>query len=139
MTTEIFTRPEAARFLQSQYGLRVTKASLATMATRGGGPRMMKFGRYAHYRRCDLIEWVRSRCSGLLDSTSTPRNDDTGGLFIYEEDNGGLEDSFDYHNTGDARFDEITRLEENGLDVDALLATQQERFDYRAALNEQKS
>jgi hypothetical protein len=60
-------------------------------------------------------------------------------LFIYEEDNGDLEDSFDYRNTGDARFDEITRLEENGLDVDELLAAQQERFDYHAALNEQKS
>ncbi len=96
---DIFTRTQAARFLQS-HGLRTTAASLATMATRGGGPRFLKFGRYAQYRRCDLLEWMNLRCSGLLDSTSTPSNGNTDGLFAYEPDNGDLEDEWDYRNTG---------------------------------------
>lgn len=65
------TRREAAVFLKAKYNLRVTENSLATMASRGGGPKMLKIGRYVYYRREDLVEWVASRCSGLLDSTSS--------------------------------------------------------------------
>jgi hypothetical protein len=126
MNTEIFTRAQAARFLQSLYGLRVTKGSLATMATRGGGPRMIKFGRYAHYRKSDLIDWARSRCSGLLDSTSTPHNHETGKLFVYEEDGDDLPDAFDRRHTGDARFDEVTQFEEAG-ELDAMINAAAER------------
>jgi hypothetical protein len=132
MTMDIFTRTQAARFLQS-HGLRTTAASLATMATRGGGPRFLKFGRYAQYRRCDLLEWMSLRCSGLLDSTSTPSNGNTGGLFAYEPDNGDLEDEWDYRNTGDRFFDEVTRLEEAG-ELDAMIQAAGERhhhFDLR--------
>ena len=138
MSTEIFTRIEAARYLRVTYGLRVTKGSLATSACRGGGPRMIGMGRYKNYRKCDLIEWARSRCSGLLESTSTPHNSDTGGLFGYHEDLGDLPDTLDYHHTGDPLFDEVTRIEEEGWDIDEALDKQQEIFNYRKALDEIK-
>jgi hypothetical protein len=125
---EIFTRTQAARFLQS-HGLRTTAASLATMATRGGGPRFLKFGRYAQYRRCDLLEWMRLRCSGLLDSTSTPPSSNAVSLFAYEPDNGDLADAWDYRNTGDRFFDEVTRLEEAG-ELDAMIQATGERHRY---------
>jgi hypothetical protein len=123
----IFTRAEAARFLKS-YGLRTTTGSLATAATRGGGPRFLKFGRYAHYRKCDLLDWMRLQCSGLLDSTSTPPNEDTGGMFGYTADNGDLLDGRDYRNTGDPYFDEVTRLEKRALD--ALIDAAGEKYQY---------
>lgn len=138
MDMEIFTRTQAARFLQS-HGLRTTAASLATMATRGGGPKFLKFGRYAQYRRSDLLEWMRLRCSGLLDSTSTPSNGNTGGLFAYEPDNGDLDDDWDYRNTGDRFFDDVTRLEEAG-EFDAMIQAAGERhhyFDLRRDINNQ--
>ena len=125
---DIFTRTQAARFLQS-HGFRTTAASLATMATRGGGPRFLKFGRYAQYRRCDLLEWMSLRCSDLLDSTSTPSNGNTGGLFAYEPDYGDLEDEWDYRNTGDRFFDEVTRLEEAG-ELDAMIQAAGERHHH---------
>lgn len=125
---ELLTRAQAARFLQS-YGMRTTTASLAVMSTRGGGPVFFKIGRYVYYRKTDLLDWVRLRCSGPLDSTSTPSNGNLGGLFVYEPDNGDLEDEWDYHNTGDRFFDEVTRLEEAG-ELDAMIQAAGKRHHY---------
>lgn len=127
--TEIMIRKDAARFLRSQYGLRTTAASLATMASRGGGPRITKMGRYANYQKRDLIEWACLQCGGFLDSTSTPPNNSAAALFLYEEDLGDLEDSWDYHNTGDPRFDEVTRLEEAGA-LDDMINAAAEKYHY---------
>jgi len=99
-----YSREEAARFLRAN-GLRTTAASLATMATRGGGPPYFKIGKRCFYWQIDLEMWVEQRCSGLLDSTSTTqgkRLDD-----IFEQDQDLEEAPFD---TGQPGFDEITRL-----------------------------
>jgi hypothetical protein len=71
---------------------------------------------------------MRLQCSGLLDSTSTPPNEDIGGMFGYTADNGDLLDSRDYRNTGDPYFDEVTRLEEHALD--ALIDAAGEKHQY---------
>lgn len=68
---DMFSRKRAAYYLGATFDLPTTPASLATMATRGGGPRFCRIGKYARYRRSDLDEWALKRCSGLLDSTST--------------------------------------------------------------------
>lgn len=99
-----FRRCEAARILQT-YGLRTTPASLATMATRGGGPSYFKIGKLCMYRLSDLEMWMAQRCTGLLDSTSTKEGRDFDDLF---DDDGELED--DPYYTGQPGFDEITRL-----------------------------
>lgn len=99
-----FPRREAARLLQS-YGLRTTPASLATMATRGGGPPYFKIGKLCMYRLSDLEKWMSQRCTGLLDSTSTSVGRALDDLFELECD---LED--DTFFTGHPGFDEITRL-----------------------------
>ncbi len=106
----IYQRKDAARFLRSTYGMRTTTGSLATMASRGGGPIIIKLGRLANYRQCDLIDWARLQCSGLLESTSTPPNDNMGGLFAHIEDD--IELDLDYYDDRDPYFDEVTRLEE---------------------------
>lgn len=115
---EIYKRKDAAHYLRSTFGMRTTTGSLATMASRGGGPLMIKFGKFANYRKCDLIDWAGLRCSGLLESTSTPPNDDTGGLFAVVEDDTELDlDFFDDH---DPNFDEVTHIEEMG-ELDRLI------------------
>lgn len=99
-----FPRHEAARLLQS-YGLRTTSASLATMATREGGPPYFKIGKLCMYRLSDLEKWMSQRCTGLLDSTSTLVGRDLDDLFEQECD---LEDDALF--TGQQGFNEITRL-----------------------------
>jgi hypothetical protein len=99
-----YSREEAARFLRAN-GLRTTAASLATMATRGGGPPYFKIGKHCFYWQIDLEIWVEQRCSFLLDSTSTSQGKRFDGPFEQDQD---LEDiPFD---TGQPSFDEITRL-----------------------------
>jgi hypothetical protein len=51
-------------------GFPVTKATLATKATRGGGPPFRLFGRVPLYRWGDLLDWARSRLSAPMRSTS---------------------------------------------------------------------
>ncbi len=99
-----FRRDEAARLLQSR-GLRTTTASLATMATRGGGPRYQKVGKLCLYPLSELEAWVAQRTTGLLDSTSTKEGEPS---IIALHPDYDLED--DFFITGHPGFDEITRL-----------------------------
>lgn len=51
-------------------GFPVSPATLATMATRGGGPRYQLFGRKPLYRWGDALEWAKGRLSKPIRSTS---------------------------------------------------------------------
>jgi hypothetical protein len=57
----LLTRAMASAALTTA-GYRVSKATLASMATRGGGPRYRLLGRQPLYRWGDLLDWVESRC-----------------------------------------------------------------------------
>jgi hypothetical protein len=65
-------RREASAYLKS-LGFPVAVATLAKMASCGGGPRFHSFGRIPLYRSSDLREWAESRCSAPRRSTSEPR------------------------------------------------------------------
>lgn len=107
MIKRLLRRDEAAAYLKA-FGLRTTPASLATMATRGGGPPFLKIGRYCMYQLRDLEDWLAQRSTGLLDSTSTLSGRAVDGLFNDNEiDNDGEGSIFD---TGEPGFDEITKL-----------------------------
>ena len=71
LDTQFYTRDQAALLLQGK-GLKIAPASLATMASRGGGPRYFKFGKRAVYREGDLLEWV-AELLGASGSTATER------------------------------------------------------------------
>ncbi len=64
-----FTRREAAQWLTEQ-GFRTAEASLAKMATLGGGPTYEKFGRKPLYTEAGLLAWVASRTTGPRRNTS---------------------------------------------------------------------
>jgi hypothetical protein len=51
-------------------GFPVRPATLATKATRGGGPAFRLFGKKPLYRWGDALDWARSRLSAPRRSTS---------------------------------------------------------------------
>ena len=63
------TRRDAAAALTAA-GYPVARATLATLASRGGGPPYQRFGRVPLYRWGDLLAWAESRLSAPLSSTS---------------------------------------------------------------------
>ena len=57
---EYLTRKEAAAYLQKKC-LKISDATLATLASRGGGPLYTKFGQRCLYTPQWLDQWVESR------------------------------------------------------------------------------
>ena len=70
MTQSTYLRREqAAAYLQERYGAYTTE-TLAKLATIGGGPPFVKFGRFPLYRPEDLETWAISRMSPKVRTTS---------------------------------------------------------------------
>lgn len=63
------TRSETAEAL-SAIGFKTTKATLATKATRGGGPVYQLFGKKPVYRWADALDWAHSKLSAPKRNTS---------------------------------------------------------------------
>jgi hypothetical protein len=66
---KLLGRADAAKALTAA-GFPVSPATLATRATRGGGPRYRLFGRRPLYRWGDALEWARGRLSEPVSNTS---------------------------------------------------------------------
>jgi hypothetical protein len=69
----LLTREAAAEALTAA-GFPVSPETLATKASRGGGPRFRKFGPRALYSWDDLLSWARSKLSPPITSTSQLSN-----------------------------------------------------------------
>jgi hypothetical protein len=54
----------------TEAGFQTSAATLATKATRGGGPPFRRFGRVPLYRWGDALEWANSLMSAPMRSTS---------------------------------------------------------------------
>ena len=65
----LLLRDQAADALTAR-GFKTSKATLATLATRGGGPAFSKFGPRPVYRLRDLLEWAEGRLTSPRQSTS---------------------------------------------------------------------
>jgi alkylation response protein AidB-like acyl-CoA dehydrogenase len=65
----LLSRALAAQAL-TESGFPVSAATLATKATRGGGPPYRLFGRRPLYRWGDALEWARGRLSRPVSNTS---------------------------------------------------------------------
>lgn len=65
----LLTRKDCAQALTS-VGFPVSFATLATKATRGGGPPYQLFGSRPLYRWGDALDWAKSRLSAPRRSTS---------------------------------------------------------------------
>ena len=65
------TRLQVAEAL-TEAGFVISFATLATMATRGGGPPFSKWGPRSIYRWGDALAWAQARRSAPRRSTSEP-------------------------------------------------------------------
>jgi hypothetical protein len=65
----LLTRDQTATALTEE-GFPVKAKTLATKATRGGGPPFRHFGPFTLYRWGDSLQWARSRLSKLVANTS---------------------------------------------------------------------
>lgn len=71
---EILLRRRDASAALMAAGYPTAESTLATMATRGGGPEYRTFGRTVLYRWGDLLAWAESRMSKPHRSTSERDN-----------------------------------------------------------------
>jgi hypothetical protein len=65
----LLTRQATAEAL-SAAGFPCAKSSLASMASRGGGPNFQKYGPRALYRWGDALEWAQSKLGPAIRSTA---------------------------------------------------------------------
>lgn len=65
----LLTRDQTAAAL-TRAGFPTSPATLATRASRGGGPSFQKYGARALYRWGDALRWAEDRLSPALRSTS---------------------------------------------------------------------
>ncbi len=65
----LLTRTQTAAALRAA-GFPVADKSLATRASRGGGPPYRRFGARVLYRWGDALEWAQARLSAPISSTS---------------------------------------------------------------------
>ena len=72
----LLTRAQAAEYLE-RIGAPVAHATLAKLASIGGGPRFRRFGRKPVYAAADLDAWVAGRMTE--SATSTSELSDVGG------------------------------------------------------------
>jgi hypothetical protein len=63
-------RADAARYVRENHGIPCAAATLAKLASVGGGPAFRRAGRFPIYARDDLDAWARSRLSERVHSTS---------------------------------------------------------------------
>ena len=69
----LLTRSQTAAALSAS-GFPIAAPTLATKATRGGGPPFRRFGKRALYPWGSTLDWARSRLSPVLRSTSDAGN-----------------------------------------------------------------
>ena len=65
-------RSEASRYLELAHGVKVAPATLAKLATVGGGPPYHKFGRWPLYPVPELDRYACERLGALVRSSSDP-------------------------------------------------------------------
>lgn len=69
-TFKLLRRKAASDYLHEIYGLDRAPTTLAKLAVVGGGPIFRRVGRVPLYSTDDLDEWVASKLSGPMRSTS---------------------------------------------------------------------
>ena len=63
-------RDAASRYLHEVHGAKYAPSTLAKLAVIGGGPVFQRLGRHPLYTPASLDEWVASKLTGPMRSTS---------------------------------------------------------------------
>jgi hypothetical protein len=70
---QLMRREKTAEYVREVLNQPLEKTTLATMATRGGGPPFHKFGSVVLYDRDDVDRWALERLGQAVSSTSELR------------------------------------------------------------------
>jgi hypothetical protein len=96
-TRKLLRRKAASDYLRETHGLQYSPGTLAKLAVIGGGPPFQRAGRFPYYSPDFLDEWVASKLSALMRSTSdtaSPKDKIVTQPYLGEEcedpDNGAL-------------------------------------------------
>lgn len=68
--TRRLNRRESSKYLYDEHGITRKPSTLATLATKGGGPAFQKDGRFPLYTVKALDEWVEAQLSPVVTSTA---------------------------------------------------------------------
>lgn len=63
-------RKDVPEYLANKYGIDIAKATLAKLASIGGGPAMQYIGRIPLYHRDDLDAWAEMKLSKSVKNSS---------------------------------------------------------------------
>jgi hypothetical protein len=66
----LLSRTQAAQFL-TERGFTTASSTLARLACQGGGPPIIKYGRWARYDQDELLRWARTRSVVRLNTSDT--------------------------------------------------------------------
>lgn len=70
-TSKLMTRPQAAHYITTRYGIPVSAMSLEKWSSQGShGPKYIKFGRRVFHEVADLDLWVTNGMSRKFTSSS---------------------------------------------------------------------
>ena len=75
---KLYSRPDASKYLDEKRGVKRSASTLAKLASVGGGPKFRRLNRAVYYEESALDEWVLSRLSPPLSSTSDVAASKTG-------------------------------------------------------------
>jgi hypothetical protein len=67
---KLFRRTAASQYIWDTWGVSYAPSTLAKLAVVGGGPPFRRVGRFPVYSKDDLDDWVRSKLSVPMRSTS---------------------------------------------------------------------
>jgi hypothetical protein len=70
MKPKVLRRSAASDYLQANWGVSCKPATLAKLATLGGGPAFAHVGRWPVYSPADLDDWIERRLTEKRASTS---------------------------------------------------------------------
>ena len=108
MRTHRFLRRKAAsQYLEETWGVNRAPSTLAKYAVIGGGPTFRRAGRVPLYSADDLDEWVASKLSPPMRSTSDAASNRTTGRCQQSD----LADEHEYRDTGAGQ---ISKMRERG-------------------------
>jgi hypothetical protein len=69
-TSKLLRRKDASKHLKEMWGVDRAPSTLAKLAVIGGGPPFQRLGRVPLYATDDLDEWIASKLSPPMHSTS---------------------------------------------------------------------
>jgi hypothetical protein len=67
---KLFRRMASSKYIWDTWGVSYAPSTLAKLAVIGGGPPFRRVGRFPVYSKDDLDDWVRSKLSVPMRSTS---------------------------------------------------------------------